>query len=85
MATKTKPSADGKWTTVAYAMLIGLRVKNVRYMTEGEALAMGWTKRPAVIEFDNGLQVYASADDEGNDGGALFTTDEVRPVLPVLR
>ena len=33
---------------------------------------MGWYKRPIVFQLDNGTLCFLSADDEGNDGGALF-------------
>ena len=43
-----------------------------------------WYKRPVALHLDNGVWVFPSQDDEGNDGGALFTTDEKQECLPVL-
>ena len=37
-----------------------------------------------VIELDNGVLVWPSSDDEGNDAGALFTTDKRVDTLPVI-
>jgi hypothetical protein len=39
---------------------------------------MGWARRPLVIELDDGTLMFASRDDEGNDGGALFGQVEAR-------
>jgi len=46
---------------------------------------MGWYHSPVVIVLDNGNAIFPSADDEGNNAGALFTNDDLNPVLPVLR
>jgi len=76
---------DAKWNLIAQKMLVGKKVKAVSYMTDGEAQAMGWSSRPVVIEFEDGTQLIPSSDDEGNDAGALYTSDKKNPVLPVLR
>ena len=67
------------------ACLKGKVIKNVRYMTETEAHNFGWFSRPLVIFFTDGTYMYASADDEGNDGGAIFTNLKDHPILPVER
>ena len=66
---------------------MGRRIVGARSMTEKEARNHGWSKRPVVFQFDDGSQFYASADDEGNDGGALFGSDRNGGdlTLPVLR
>jgi len=61
------------------------RINDVRYMTQKEAQEMGWFSRPLIIFFEGGGFIYASADDEGNDGGAMFTSDKNNPVIPVMR
>ena len=73
------------WTDVAKKVLLNRKIVDVRYMTDDEALDMGWSYRPVVIHLDDGNLVFASCDDEGNDGGALFTTLPDKSVLPVLR
>lgn len=50
-------------------------IKDVRYMTEGEAKAWGWYKRPLMIILDNGDIMIPQSDDEGNDGGAIYMTN----------
>ena len=69
-------------------MLVGLRVDKAYYMSEKEAERFGWYKRPVILELsgEDGrkLQIFPMQDDEGNDGGALATSDEKNQVLPVL-
>lgn len=52
--------------------LVGHTILNIRYMSEEEASAMGWDRRPLVLELSNSHVVFAASDDEGNDAGALF-------------
>ena len=54
-------------------------------MTKEEADDMDWYCRPVVMVLDDGNLIYPSCDDEGNNGGALFTNNQANPVLPVLR
>ena len=75
---------DKIWTDVAKKQLLGRKIVDVRYMTQEEADDMGWYSRPVVFQLDDGNLIFPSADDEGNDGGALFTNDESNPTLPVL-
>ena len=65
--------------------LKGKVVSHCRYMTPSEAKKMGWTDRPLIIVFTDGTGMYASRDDEGNDGGAIFTNDPNNDCFPVDR
>ena len=76
---------DRHWLKEAEEQLLGRKIVKVRYMTKEEAEDLGWYHRPVVMHLDNGNIIYCSCDDEGNNGGALFTTNEANPVLPVLR
>ncbi len=76
---------ETRWTRIAHDQLVGRSIKAVRYMTTEERNQMGWSRRPVVIELDNGHLVWPAADDEGNDAGVLNTTSEHQPVLPVMR
>jgi hypothetical protein len=76
---------DKYWTDTATKLLKGRKIKAVRYMDHDEAASLGWRYRCVVIELDNGTLIYPSMDDEGNDAGALFTTDPKVQTLPVLR
>ena len=75
---------EKKWTKIAADQLVGRRIVLVRYMREKEAQEMGWGGRPIVLVLDDGNLIYPAMDDEGNDGGALFTNNEKQPVLPTL-
>lgn len=72
------------WTSLAAQQLLGKKIVKVRYLSQKEASDMGWGSRPVVIQLDDGNIIYPSRDDEGNDGGALFTNDKKNSVLPVL-
>ena len=61
-----------RWTAEAKKHLVGRRIREVRYLTPEEVKALGWHSSTLVIQLDNGAIFYASADDEGNDAGALF-------------
>lgn len=78
---------ERKWTIQAMEALRGLRILGLRYMTQEEADAMGWTRRPLVLVLEEGKLLYASMDDEGNDGGALHGQDKEGNFLgfPVMR
>ena len=64
--------AEAQFKQSAEKLLLGRRIKEVRYMTAEEAGELYWTKRPLVIILDNGSYLFPSADEEGNNGGALF-------------
>jgi len=74
-----------QWTDKASEILLNRKIVKVRYMNDKEADDMGWYSRPVAFLLDNGVWIFPSADDEGNDGGALFTTSQDMSVLPVLR
>ncbi len=65
--------------------LKGKVIDHVRYMTPKEAQAMYWDNRPLIIVFTDGTAMFASMDDEGNNGGALFTNNKEHPCIPVDR
>jgi len=63
---------EKRWTAYANERLRGKQVKKVQYLTPEDTEAMGWYKRPLVIIFTDDSYIFASMDDEGNDGGTLF-------------
>ena len=75
---------ESRWTKVAAEMLKGRRIVDVGYMSAKDAKRLGWSDRPVVLHLDDGNIVFPSMDDEGNNGGALFTNDKKTDVLPVL-
>ena len=55
--------------------VIGAKIVNVRWMTQAEKRNQGWDcgdKKVVVIELDNGVKLFPSMDEEGNDGGEIF-------------
>lgn len=72
------------WNKTAQELLVGRTIRAVSYMTDEELDSTGWDQRAVMIEFDNGLCIFPSRDDEGNGPGALFTSDEKTPILPVI-
>jgi hypothetical protein len=75
---------DQKWLEIAKSQLLNKKIVNVRYMTDAEAKKMGWRFRCVVMQLDDGNLIFPSSDDEGNNAGAIATTNEANPVLPVL-
>ena len=72
------------WTDIASAQLVGRKIQSVRYMTDTEMKDIGWYRKSIVIQLDDGNLIFPSADDEGNDAGALFTNDKDNCVIPVI-
>ncbi len=75
---------EKEWTDLAAAKLVGKTITNVRYLTDLEMKHLGWYHSTLMIFFDSGEHIYASADDEGNDAGALFTSFKDLPTIPVI-
>ena len=73
-----------QWGEKAAALLVGRTIKEVRYFTEKEREDLGWYSRPIALLLDNGMWLWPSRDDEGNDAGALFTTYDELMTIPVI-
>ncbi len=78
------PNTKEKWAKEVHAALKGRTIKEVRYTTEGEENSMGWHRSGVVLFLDNGDYLLASADDEGNGPGALFTNIKNLEIIPVI-
>ena len=72
------------WRDKAAAMLVGRTIKEVRYITGVERDQLGWRSRSLVLLLDDGTYIWPSADDEGNDAGAFFTSNSDLEVIPVI-
>jgi hypothetical protein len=72
------------WTRTANRLLLNRKIVKVRYMSDEECEAIGFSSKCVVMQLDNGTLIYPSMDDEGNDAGALFSTSEEISTLPVL-
>lgn len=79
-----------RWSKKASDLLTGLQIRKAFYMPKESVKSMGWAARSVVIElFDpNGIKddvrIFPMQDDEGNNAGALATSDSTDPVLPVI-
>ena len=72
------------WRDRAAAMLVGRTIESVRYLTEQERISLNWYSRSLVLTLDDGTHIWPSADDEGNDAGAFFTTNPKLETIPVV-
>ena len=75
---------EDHWTHEASDLLLGKKITRVRYVSAKEADDMGWNCRPVAFMLETGVWLFASMDDEGNDGGALGLSSDVS-VLPVIQ
>ena len=75
---------ENKWLKIASDQLVGRKIVAVHYMSKEEREDYGWYKRPLVIKLDDGNSIFPSVDEEGNDGGVMFTYHPNNPVLPTL-
>lgn len=75
---------EAQWTKAVTDKLVGKTIKSVSFMTQDLADEWGWYSRPLQINLSDGHQLIISKDDEGNDGGSIFTTYEDLPTIPVL-
>jgi hypothetical protein len=65
-------------------LLVGKTIKSVRYLYTTEKKDMGWFNKSLVIFFTDGSYIFPSADNEGNDAGAYFTSIKGMEVIPTL-
>ena len=72
------------WLTDTKKCFIGKTITDVTVMSESEMKELGWSDRCLIFHLNDGTAFYASTDDEGNGPGALFTTSDQLPVVPVL-
>lgn len=81
---KVSKDVEKYWDEVAKGLLLNKKIVNVRYLTMKEAEDLGWYERVVAFQTEDGLWFFPSRDDEGNGGGALFTSDEKDSCLPVM-
>ena len=89
MATRRMISRERSTQKVTWGMqcankLRGKTIQSCRYMTDAEMQKMGWCQCPLLIIFTDGTVMYASTDDEGNDGGAIFTNIKGLEIIPTI-
>ena len=72
------------WNKKVREFLVGKTIKSVRYMTDEEMEDFMWYRKPVIIDFTDGSWIIPQSDDEGNNGGALYTSDEKMSVIPAI-
>jgi len=72
------------WNKKVSDFLVGKTIQSVRYMNDEEMEDFMWYHKPVIIKFTDGSYIIPQKDDEGNDGGALFTSDDDLDVIPVI-
>lgn len=73
-----------RWLLQINRHLAGRKIREARYLTDKEQESLGWHSKAVVLMLDNGAEIFPSADDEGNDAGALFTTFKDLETIPVM-
>ena len=73
-----------EWIKRITKLLVGKKIVKIQYMTEKDAEQQGWYRRPIQIRLEDGTWLTPSQDDEGNDGGSLYTNIEKLPIIPVI-
>ena len=76
----TDKELENKWVKEIEPILLGAKIISIQCQEEAEY----WDNRPLEIILSNGSVLFAMRDDEGNDGGALATSDKENSTLPVL-
>ena len=71
---KTEKAAANKmrWSEYAEKHFLGRTIVGCRYLTDKEVEDLGWYNASIVLVLNDGSLLFPSADDEGNDAGAIF-------------
>lgn len=75
---------EQEWTDKARKLLVGKTIAEVRYLTDEEQKALDWYSKGITIFFEDGSYIFPSKDGEGNNAGALFTSDNDLEVIPAI-
>ena len=73
-----------KWIKDIKKVVLHRQIVGVRYMTDEEVEEFGWSSAAVVLALADGTLLFPSMDDEGNDAGAIFTTNDRLPTIPVI-
>lgn len=74
------------WQDLVNKHLLERTIIKVKWLSpkESEKL-LGWNDQPCEIFLDNGTILTPSADDEGNNAGAIFTNIEELSTIPTFK
>ena len=74
------------WQDLVNKHLVGKYITKVQWLSPSESnRLMGWDYQPCELHLNDGTIITPSADDEGNNAGALFTNIQELPCCPVFR
>ena len=74
------------WQDLVNKHLVGKYITKVQWLSPSESnKLMGWDYQPCELHLNDGTIITPSADDEGNNAGALFTNIQELPCCPVFR
>ena len=78
----SEKALEKSWLTKIEKVFVGRKIVKVELLSAKETDDMDWNGRAVTFQLDNGVRFYPSADDEGNNGGSLFTTAKDLPIVP---
>ena len=74
------------WQDLVNKHLVGKYITKVQWLNPKDSKKLlGWDYQPCEIHLNDGTIITPSADDEGNNAGALFTNIQELPCCPVFR
>ena len=80
--------AKESWAKRVAKEMLGAQVIAISYVSEEECTELDWYGAPVILHMmgkdGTAFEVFPMRDDEGNDGGALGTTLEAVPTIPVI-
>lgn len=80
----TDEELEKAWVDDTKKVLLGRKIIAISYLSKETAKEWGWYSRPILLQLDDGNYIFPSRDDEGNDGGALWTSHKELNVIPVF-
>lgn len=85
MDIKTPEEIEKYWTDKIKKQLVGRTITSVQYLSREDAREeWDWYDRSLIIMFDDNSWIMPMSDDEGNNGGALATSESELLTIPVI-
>lgn len=69
---------------LANKLLVGKKIKQIRYASQEELEDMMWDGDLVIFEMEDGTLFYPSSDEEGNGPGTIFLQEGVSLEGPML-
>ena len=74
------------WQDLVNKHLVGKYITKVQWLNPKDSKKLlGWDYQPCEIHLNDGTIITPSADDEGNNAGAIFTNIKELPTIPTFR